>query len=212
MIVTQAIEWILANPDTFLVAFNRHMLMCSISLGIAIALAIPLGFLVARSPSATFVSVNIAGSLRSIPSLAILAATMPFLGIGLLPSLVALVVLAVPPLLLNTILGIREIDSAILDASRGMGMGRREILWQIELPLAMPSIIAGVRTAAIQVIGGAALASFIGGGGLGDFVNAGIALMNMPRLIVGALPIALLAIAAELVFGWLERHFTPHQR
>ena len=211
MIVIDAFRWILDHPDNFFSAFNRHLLMCLISLGIALVIAMPLGFLVARSPRAAFVAINIAGSLRSIPSLAILSATMPFLGIGLLPSVVALTVLAVPPLLLNTIIGIREIDPALLDAATGMGMGRRDILWQIELPLSVPSILAGVRTAAIQVIGGAALASFIGGGGLGDFINAGIAIMNMPRLIVGALPIALLAILAELGFSWLERSFTQRR-
>lgn len=207
MIVIDAFHWITANPGVFFSAFNRHLLMCAISLGIALVIAIPLGILVARSPRAAFVAVNVAGSLRSIPSLAILSAAMPFLGIGLLPSVVALIVLAIPPLLLNTMIGIREIDPALLDAAQGMGMGRRDILWQIELPLAVPSILAGVRTSAIQVIGGAALASFIGGGGLGDFINAGIAIMNMPRLLVGALPIALLAILAELLFGWLERSF-----
>lgn len=211
MIIIDAFNWITANPVNFFGAFNRHMLMCAISLAIALIIAIPLGFLVARSPKAAFIAVNIAGSLRSIPSLAILSATMPFLGIGLLPSVVALTVLAVPPLLLNTIVGIREIDPAVLDAAAGMGMGRRDILWQIELPLSVPSILAGVRTGAIQVIGGAALASFIGGGGLGDFINAGIAIMNMPRLLVGALPIAFLAILAELVFSWLERSFTQRR-
>lgn len=211
MILIDAFHWIAANPGSFFGAFNRHMLMCAISLGIALVIAIPLGFLVARAPRAAFVAGNIAGSLRSIPSLAILSAAMPFLGIGLLPSVIALIVLAVPPLLLNTIVGIREIDPALLDAANGMGMGRRDILWQIEFPLSVPSILAGVRTSAIQVIGGAALASFIGGGGLGDFINAGIAIMNMPRLLVGALPIALLAILAELVFGWLERLFTQRR-
>ncbi|QND45910.1 ABC transporter permease (plasmid) [Rhizobium lusitanum] len=211
MILIDAFHWIASNPGIFFSAFNRHMLMCAISLGIALVIAIPLGFLVARMPRAAFVAVNIAGSLRSIPSLAILSAAMPFLGIGLLPSVIALIVLAVPPLLLNTIVGIREIDPALLDAASGMGMGRRDILWQIEAPLSVPSILAGVRTSAIQVIGGAALASFIGGGGLGDFINAGIAIMNMPRLLVGALPIALLAILAELTFGWLERFFTQRR-
>jgi osmoprotectant transport system permease protein len=211
MIVIDAFRWIIDNSTSFFNAFNRHMLMCAISLGIALVIAVPLGFLVARSPRASFIAINIAGSLRSIPSLAILSATMPFLGIGLLPSVIALIVLAVPPLLLNTIVGIREIDPALLDAATGMGMGRREILWQIELPLSVPSILAGVRTGAIQVIGGAALASFIGGGGLGDFINAGIAIMNMPRLLVGALPIALLAILAELFFSWLERSFTQRR-
>jgi osmoprotectant transport system permease protein len=211
MIVLDAFNWIIDNHDAFFRAFNRHMLMCAISLGIAFLIAIPLGFFVARSPRAAFVAVNIAGALRSIPSLAILAATMPFLGIGLLPSVTALVVLAVPPLLLNTIIGIREIDPAVIDAANGMGMGRREMLWQIEAPLAVPAILAGVRTSAIQVIGGAALASFIGGGGLGDYINAGIAMMDMARLLVGALPIALLAIFAELGFGWLERAFTQRR-
>ena len=211
MIVLDAFTWIIDNNDAFFRAFNRHMLMCAISLGIAFLIAIPLGFFVARSPRAAFVAVNIAGALRSIPSLAILAATMPFLGIGLLPSVTALVVLAVPPLLLNTIIGIREIDPAVIDAANGMGMGRREMLWQIEAPLAVPAILAGVRTSAIQVIGGAALASFIGGGGLGDYINAGIAMMDMARLLVGALPIALLAIFAELGFGWLERAFTQRR-
>lgn len=211
MMLIDAINWISQNQSTFFGAFNRHVLMCAISLGIALVIAIPLGFLVARAPRAAFVAVNIAGSLRSIPSLAILSAAMPFLGIGLLPSVIALIVLAIPPLLLNTIVGIREIDPALLDAAHGMGMGRRDILRQIEFPLSVPSILAGVRTSAIQVIGGAALASFIGGGGLGDFINAGIAIMNMPRLLVGALPIALLAIAAELVFGRLERFFTQRR-
>jgi osmoprotectant transport system permease protein len=201
MILLDALNWIIGP-------LNRHLLMCALSLGIALLIAIPLGFLVARSPRAAFVAINIAGALRSIPSLAILSAAMPILGIGLLPSVIALIVLAVPPLLLNTVIGVREIDPAVLDAANGMGMGRGELLWQIELPLAVPAILAGVRTAAIQVIGGAALASFIGGGGLGDFINAGIAIMNMPRLLVGALPIALLAILAELAFGRLERSFS----
>jgi osmoprotectant transport system permease protein len=211
MIVIEAFQWILDNPGSFLSAFNRHILMCAISLGIALVIAIPLGFLVARRRRAAFVAINIAGSLRSIPSLAILSAAMPILGIGLLPSVIALVVLAVPPLLLSTIVGIQEIEPSVLDAANGMGMGWRDILWQIEMPLSVPSILSGVRTSAIQLIGGAALASFIGGGGLGDFINAGIAIMNMPRLLVGALPIALLAILAELLLGRLERSLTQRR-
>lgn len=205
MDLIEAWHWIVDNRDAFTTALNRHLLMCLLSLGIAALLAIPVGVLVAHAPRASFVTTNIAGAARSIPSLAILAAAMPIMGIGLWPSVVALVVLAVPPLLLNTIIGIREVDPASLDAAKGMGLGRLETVWQIELPLAIPSILAGVRTAAIQVIGGAALASFIGGGGLGDFINMGIAIMDMPRLLVGAVPIALLAITTELGFGWLER-------
>lgn len=206
--IYNALEWIIGNPGSFSAAFNRHLMLCLISLSIAAFVSIPLGIAVARAPRASFVAINIAGAARSIPSLAILAAAMPLLGIGLYPSLIALVVLAVPPLLLNTVIGIREVDQSILDAANGMGMGRGEILWEIELPLAVPSILSGIRTAAIQVIGGAALASFIGGGGLGDFINAGIAMMDMSRLLVGAIPIAFLAIFAEFAFGWLQRGFS----
>lgn len=205
MIVIDALAWIEGNLPAFVTAFYQHLLMCFVSLAIAALIAIPTGFAVARSPKAAFLVINMAGAVRSIPSLAILSAALPILGIGMAPSMVALVVLAIPPLLLNTITGIREIDVAVIDAANGMGMGRREILWQIELPLATPAVITGIRTAAIQVIGGAALASFIGGGGLGDFINTGIAIMDLPRLLVGAVPIALLAICAELGFGRLEQ-------
>nr|WP_207621389.1 MULTISPECIES: ABC transporter permease [Chelativorans] len=190
---------------TFFKAFYQHLFMSLVSLGIAAVIAIPTGFSVARSPRIAFFIINVAGAVRSIPSLAILSAALPILGIGIAPSIVALVVLAIPPLLLNTITGVREIDVSVLDAANGMGMGRQDILWQIEVPLATPAIITGVRTAAIQVIGGAALASFIGGGGLGDFINTGIAIMDLPRLLVGAIPIALLSICAEIGFGRLER-------
>lgn len=211
MMFIEALHWIIDNPGMFFSAFNRHLLMCTISLTSGLFIAIPLGFWVARSPRASFVSINTAGSLRSIPSLAILSATMPLVGIGLMPSVIALTILAIPPLLINTIIGIRQIDPAILDAAKGMGMGQREILLSIEAPLSVPSILAGARTSAIQVIGGAALASFIGGGGLGDFINAGIAIMNIPRLIVGALPIAILAIMAEVLFSRLERSFSQRR-
>lgn len=205
MIIIDALAWIVANLPAFMIAFYQHLFMSFVSLAIAALIALPTGLAVARAPKTAFLVVNVAGAIRSIPSLAILSAALPILGIGTAPSIVALVVLAVPPLLLNTITGVREVDASILDAANGMGMGRLEILGQIELPLAAPAIITGVRTAAIQVIGGAALASFIGGGGLGDFINTGIAIMDLPRLLVGAIPIALLSICAELGFGRLER-------
>lgn len=205
MILVDALHWIAENQASFFGAFRQHLALCGVSLVIGAIIAIPLGFAVAHSPRAAFVAVNFVGAFRAIPSLAILAAMLPILGIGFLPSVIALVVLAIPPMLLNTITGVREIDPAIIDAASGMGMDRRERLLQVELPLAVPPIIAGLKTASIQLIGGAALASFIGGGGLGDFINTGIAIMDMARLLVGAVPIALLAIATELLLSGLER-------
>ncbi|MDR6266819.1 MULTISPECIES: ABC transporter permease [Rhodobacterales] len=205
MNLIEAFTWVLSHKSTFMIALNQHLWMCIVAMSIGAVIAIPLGFFVAHSRRASFIAINIVGAFRSIPSLAILSAALPFLGIGFLPSVVALIVLAVPPLLLNTVVGVAEVDATVTDAATGMGMSRLQIAMKIELPLALGPIISGVKIASIQVIGGAALASFVGGGGLGDFISTGIAIMDMPRLLVGAVPIALLAIAAEVGFSFLER-------
>jgi osmoprotectant transport system permease protein len=134
---------------------------------------------------------------------------MPLLGTGFLPSLFALTLIALPPVLINTIIGVREIDPDVIDAARGMGMSNREVLRRIELPLAVPVIFAGLRTAAVQVVSGAVLASFIGGGGLGDFITSGIAMMAVPLILVGASPVTLLSIGVDALFGALQRRLTP---
>jgi len=210
--IAQAWSWIRDNPEMFWQAVQQHLLMCGLSLGIALLIAIPIGILVANSPKAAFVATSITGTLRTIPSLAILAAVMPFLGIGLLPSVIALLVLAIPPILLNTCTSIQSIDPDTLSAAHGMGFTPLQVTGKVVLPLAAPGILAGCKTSAVQVVGGAALASFIGGGGLGDFVTTGIAIMDMSRLLVGAIPIILLAIGMEALFSGLERLFFPAKR
>lgn len=208
--MTQAWLWVLENQPLFWQAVWQHLIMCGLSLGIALIIAVPLGVLIANTPRLAFIVTSGTGTLRTIPSLAILAATMPFLGIGLLPSVVALVVLAIPPILLNTCTSIQSIDPDTLSAANGMGLTSRQVTGKIVLPLAAPGILAGCRTAAVQVVGGAALASFIGGGGLGDFVTTGIAIMDMSRLLVGAVPIILLAMSIEALFSLVERLFFQH--
>lgn len=210
MIFVEAWHWVMANPQQFFTALQQHLVMCGLTLLIALLLALPVGVVVAGSPRATFIATNVASTLRTIPSLAILAAALPFLGIGLMPSVAALVILALPPILLNTCTSIQSVDKDTLSAASGMGLTRWQIIRQVVLPLAAPGILAGVRTAAVQVIGGAALASFIGGGGLGDFVTTGIAIMDMSRLLVGAIPIILLAIGAELLFAAIEKSGFRH--
>jgi osmoprotectant transport system permease protein len=186
-------------------ALEQHLLMSAISLGLAMLIGMPLAIAVTRNEAAAAIAINIVNAFRTIPSLAILAAVLPVLGIGLLPSVVALVVLALPPILLNTYVGVREVEPEIVDAATGMGMTTAQTMWRIQIPLAAPAIFAGIRAAAIQVISGATLASFIGGGGLGDLVTAGIALMDMRRLLAGAIPIAVLALTVEAGLGWVER-------
>ena len=202
-------DYLLAHPQQFAKAFAMHVALSAAALALATAIAFPLGVAAARRPALALAAVSVANLGRTLPSLAVLALVMPLLGTGFAPSLFALTLLALPPLLLNTIVGLQGVDPDVVDAARGMGMTPRTILRRIELPLALPVMFAGLRTAAVQVISGAVLAAFIGGGGLGDFITAGIAMMAWPQILVGAIPVTLLALAADFLFGCLQRRLTP---
>ncbi|MDB5553898.1 MAG: glycine/betaine transporter [Rhizobium sp.] len=203
--LTSAVEWIYNNQTTFLRALGQHLTMSGISLVIALAIALPLAVLIVNRKGLAFAVINTINGLRTIPSLAILAIMLPLLGIGLWPSIVALTVLALPPILLNAYVGLRDVDPDSIEAAIGMGMTTGEVLRKIRIPLAAPAMFAGARTAAVQVLAGATLAPFIGGGGLGDFIATGISVMDMSRLLVGAVPIALLALSAEFILGRTEK-------
>lgn len=205
----EAWHYLIAHPTQFVTALGVHVALSVAALVIAAAIAIPAGIHAAHRPGVAFAVVNAANIGRTLPSLAVLALVMPLLGTGFAPSLFALSLLALPPILLNTIAGMRGIDPDVVDAARGMGMTPRGVLRRIEWPLALPVIFAGLRTAAIQVVSGAVLAAFIGGGGLGDFITAGIAMMAIPQLLVGAIPVTLLALGADFGFGALQRRLTP---
>ena len=204
-----ALAHVAGNPRLFRDALTTHLALSACGLGVAILIALPIGIAVTRRPRAAAVAINAANTARTIPSLAVLAFMLPFLGIGFLPSFLALVILGLPPILTNTYVGIREVDPDAIDAATGMGMTGGEILRRIELPVAMPVILAGVRTAAVQIVAGATLAAFIGGGGLGDYITTGIGMMQIELMLVGAIPVSLLAIGTELGFAWLERALTP---
>lgn len=144
-------------------------------------------------------------ALRVIPSLAILFLAVPYLGLGFLPALAALAVLACPPILINTEAAFRGVDPAVVEAARGMGMDARQVLWRVEVPLAAPVLVAGVRTAAVEVFASATLAAFIGGGGLGDFIYRGFALFEPPVMLVGAISVALLTLGVEGLLAGVQR-------
>jgi osmoprotectant transport system permease protein len=201
--------YLAAHPAQFLKAFGVHVSLSLAALTLASAIAIPAGVRLAHSRGGALTAINAANVGRTLPSLAVLALAMPVLGTGFLPSLAALTLIALPPILINAITGVRQIDPDVVDAARGMGMSMRDVLRRIELPLAMPVIFAGLRTAAVQVVSGAVLATFIGGGGLGDFITAGIAMMAVPLLLVGAIPVTLLSLGADVLFGALQRRLTP---
>ncbi|MCM2477684.1 ABC transporter permease [Rhizobium sp. CG5] len=203
--VAEAFFWIVENQGQFLRALWRHLLMSGISLGLAVSIALPLAVLIVNYSRFAFVVINVVNAMRTVPSLAILAIMLPLFGIGIGPCIVALTVLALPPILLNAYVGLRDVDPDAVEAAIGMGMSKGQVMRSIRVPLAAPAMFAGTRTAAVQVLAGATLAPFIGGGGLGDFIATGISMMNTSRLLVGAVPIALLTLTTEFSFGWLER-------
>ncbi|MBA4115266.1 MAG: ABC transporter permease, partial [Rubrobacter sp.] len=162
-----------------------------------------------RSPFWAAVAINTGNIGRAVPSLAILALVFPLLGFGFAPSLVALVLLAIPPILINASTGLRQVSPQVIDAARGMGLSGGQILGRIQIPIAAPVIFAGIRTSAVQVVASATLATFIGGGGLGELIVLGFQRNDLAIQIGGSLTVAMLAITTEISFGVLERTFTP---
>ena len=209
MLLVEAWQFLAAHPAQFGKALGVHITLSAAALALAAAIAIPLGIVAARRAGVALAAINAANIGRTLPSLAVLALVMPILGTGFAPSLVALTLLALPPILTNTIAGLTGVEADVVDAARGMGMTPRQILRRVEWPLAIPVVFAGLRTAAVQVVSGAVLAAFIGGGGLGDFITAGIAMMAVPQLLVGAIPVTLLSLSTDFLFGSLERRLTP---
>ena len=190
-------------------ALGEHLLLVAIALGISMTVCIPLGIWTARSKVVSAVVLNTFNTLRVVPSIAVLFLAIPFWGLSFTSAVVALTLLAFPPVLVNTDAAYRTIDPAIRESAKGMGMTARQILWRVETPLALPIIVAGIRTAATEVIASATLAAFIGIGGLGLFVVRGFALYDIAILLVGAIPVALLALSAEIILEAAQRKLQP---
>jgi len=208
----EAYEYVIANSDRFLEAVKVHLSISFYALLIAFVVCVPLGILCAKKEWLTGPIMGLFNSLRVIPSLAVLVIILPIMGTGFAPALVALTLLACPPILINTYMGFRGIEPAIIEAASGLGMGERMIMRKIELPLAAPLLLSGLKTAAVEVIASATLAAFIGGGGLGTFIINGLGMYKFSLLLVGALPVALLAILSEIGFAGIERAVTKYQR
>ena len=208
----QAIEYALDPRNGFMTALGRHLQLSLVALGFAAIVGVTLGIAASRWRPAALVLDNAAGIVRVIPALALLFMLIPVLGTGFAPSVVALTVLAVPPLLINTEAGMRGVEPAILEAGRGMGMAYPLLLWRVHLPLALPVMLAGVRIAALEVLASATLATFIGGGGLGDFISSGLSLGRTHILLVGAVPVALMALGTEVGLGYMQRRLLRHRK
>ena len=199
---------VLGRPD-FMQLLFRHIELSVIALAIAILIAVPVALAVRNTPAGAVIAINIGNIGRAVPSLALLALALPFFGFGFTSALLALTALAVPPILINASTALREVSPEVIDAARGMGLSGNQILAGIQFPIAAPVIFAGIRTSAVQVVASATLATFIGGGGLGDLIVEGFQRGDTAILLAGALSVALLSIITEVGFGGLERTLIP---
>lgn len=187
----------------------QHLYISAIALGLGIIVAVPLGVLLTRTKKVANVVVSIASMLQTIPALALLAFMIPIFGIGALPAIVALFIYSLLPILRNTYLGMDDVDPTLKDAAKGMGMTSWQSIFKVELPLAAPVIMSGIRLSATYVIAWAALASYIGAGGLGDFIFNGLNLYRTDLILGGSIPVILLALLVDWLLGRLESALTP---
>src|SRR4051794_11332144 len=183
-----------------------HIGLTFISLLIAVLIGLPLGIFITRRKKAAGIVLNIAGILQTIPSIALLGFMIPLLGIGPLPAITALFLYALLPIIRNTYTGINEVNATITEAATAMGFSRWQTLTKVELPLAFPVILAGIRTATVINVGVATLAAYIAAGGLGEFIFGGIALNNTNMILAGAIPAAFLAIIFDFLLARAQ-HF-----
>jgi len=199
------------NGPRFLVMLGAHIRVSLIALVLAVLIGIPAGFLCVRHPKSQKMITGLFSVLRVIPSLAILLLMVPLLGTGTAPAVVALVLLAVPPVLMNTVAGLETVPPFMLETADGLGMTGKQIWQKVRFPLAMPMILTGIKTAAVEIVASATLASKIGAGGLGDIIFAGIGLFKTELLLIGGVSVALLSLATGMLFAFLEQRTMKHR-
>jgi osmoprotectant transport system permease protein len=183
----------------------EHLVLSISVIVVGVAVSVPLGLAIGHTRRGAFFTVSVANVGRAIPSYALLLIFFTVFGIGFATAFPALLALSIPPVLTSTYVGVTEVDPDIVEAGRGTGMTESQLLRRVELPLAMPVILAGIRTAAVQVVATATLAALVGGGGLGRFIVDGFALQQDDQLVGGAILVAILALVTERSFTYLER-------
>jgi osmoprotectant transport system permease protein len=206
------LQFISQNRMEVLDLTTEHLWLVGASITLAVLVGIPLGVAITRWPVLSKPVLGGANIVQTVPSLALFGFLLPAPWIGARAdriAILALMLYALLPLIRNTYTGIKGVDPAVVEAGRGMGMTDRQLLWQVELPLALSVIIAGVRVATVLSIGLATIAAAIGAGGLGEFIFRGLAMVNNQVILAGAIPAAALAILADTSLGWLEKRLSP---
>jgi osmoprotectant transport system permease protein len=200
--LTDPAQW--SGPDGIPVRTLQHLWYSLLATAIAAAVALPIGVYIGHTGRGAIFAVNLTNLGRAIPSLGIIILMFTIFGFGIAPILVTLFALAIPPIVTNSYIGVHSVDPDVRQAAEGMGMRGRQVLWQVELPMAMPLIMAGIRTSAVQVVATATLAAFVGLGGLGRYLIDGLAQRNLAEVVGGAILVAVLSLLTELVLGRVQ--------
>jgi osmoprotectant transport system permease protein len=203
------INFILENISTVESCLLRHIELVAISVALGILLSIPMGIFLTQHRRLSGPVLAAAGIIQTIPGLVMLGFALLLFGIGLLPAIFVLSLYSILPILRNTYIGITEVEECYIEAGRGIGMTRAQILFKVQFPLAVPSIISGIRISTVYIVSWATLAGLIGAGGLGDLIWTGLSTYNTNYILAGAIPSALLAFIFSGLIGLLQRIFTP---
>jgi ABC-type proline/glycine betaine transport systems, permease component len=206
------INYLNENTSYVISLVLQHIKISFLAVIIAVIVGVPIGILSSRSQRLYNLFSNFFGLLRVIPSLAILVLCVPIIGVGIFPATIALIVLAIPPILINTATAYKNIPEAILENAVGMGMNSKGIFLRVKLPLAMPLILTGIKTATVEVIASATLAAYIGAGGLGEVIFTGLGLYRMDMLLIGGGSVAILSLTAEIIFSIVEWSISGYER
>ncbi len=207
--LASVVDYVREHPEELLTLVRQHLELTLVSVVVAAVIAWPAATAATRMPRLARLLTGVASVTQTVPSIAVLGLVIPVLGIGFAPALFALVLRALMPLFLNTYVGLKTVDPAMLEAARGLGMRSWQVLLYVEGPTVLPAALAGLRTAAVQNVAIATLAAFIGAGGLGNLILQGLAMLDAGRLLAGAIPTAALAVLLEVTLGWAQTAVTP---
>lgn len=202
-------QFLLEKGNELVSRIGEHIFISATSLALGVLFAVPIGILLTRTKRIAAIVIGLTSALQTVPSLALLALMIPLFGVGQFPAIIALFIYSLLPILRNTYIGIKEVSEDYKDAAKGMGMTSFQSVLMVELPVAMPTIMAGIRLAAVYVVAWATLASYIGAGGLGDFIFSGLNLYRADLIFAGTIPVAIIALLADFSLGLLEKKLTP---
>lgn len=205
------IEFFERHGADLLTKMLEHFGISVTAIVIGVLIAVPLGIIVSHNKRLSSMVIGISSILQTVPSLALLAMMVPIFGVGRKPAIIALVIYSLLPILRNTVLGMEGVDESVIDAAKGMGMHRFQLLFRVQLPLAMPALISGIRLSSTYVLSWATIASYIGAGGMGDFIFAGLNNYNIPSLIVGTLAITIMTLCVDAMFEVLEKRMVKRE-